>query len=182
MRALANIGCVSVNFKFIAAGFRWSYCGHGRQTCGQHLEEFCQCARGMLACCACMSEAGFCKFTGHWDALLKILSEATTAPQVIFTVLGSIPIFGQYPSYWFLLGALLVSLSVALYGTTPEQSTRYCAAIGVFFKEPVWLHTFRTSPSMELRKARCEFQVGVSHRVDPVQSRSTLTLAGVGIN
>lgn len=114
----------------------------------------------------------------HADNILKNFANALA---VIFTVLGSIPIFGQYPSYWFLLGALLVSLSVALYGTTPEQSAQYCDAIGVFFKEPVWMHTFRTQPSVQLRRARCESQVAVVQGAGPTHCGSISAVASVGI-
>ena len=39
-------------------------------------------------------------------------------------MLGAIPLFGQYPSAFFLLGALLVSASVAMYGASAEQSAQ----------------------------------------------------------
>ena len=42
--------------------------------------------------------------------------------QVVFTVLGAIPLFGQYPSAFFLLGAGMVTVSVTMYGATAEQS------------------------------------------------------------
>jgi hypothetical protein len=42
--------------------------------------------------------------------------------QVVFTVLGAIPLFGQYPSGFFLLGAGMVTISVTMYGATAEQS------------------------------------------------------------
>lgn len=42
--------------------------------------------------------------------------------QVVFTVLGAIPLFRQYPSGFFLLGAGMVTISVTMYGATAEQS------------------------------------------------------------
>ena len=64
--------------------------------------------------------------------------------------------FGQYPSYYFLLGALLVSLSVGLYGTKPEQSSAFYAACAEACREPTWLLELRTSDSAQRLKARCE--------------------------
>ena len=77
------------------------------------------------------------------------------AVQVIFTVIGAIPLFGQYPSYYFLLGALLVSLSVGMYGTKPEQSAAFYAACAEACREPTWLLELRTSDSVQRIKARC---------------------------
>ena len=75
--------------------------------------------------------------------------------QVIFTVIGAIPLFGQYPSYYFLLGALLVSLSVGMYGTKPEQSAAFYAACAEACREPTWLLQLRTSENAQRIKARC---------------------------
>ena len=75
--------------------------------------------------------------------------------QVIFTVIGAIPLFGQYPSYYFLLGALLVSLSVGMYGTTAEQSAAFYAACAAACREPEWLQEWRTSENTQRFRARC---------------------------
>ena len=72
--------------------------------------------------------------------------------QVIFTVLGCIPLFEMYPTYLFAFGALLVTLSVALYGLSPEQSAEYCAALHI--REPQWLQSYRTSASAQLLRDR----------------------------
>ncbi len=70
-------------------------------------------------------------------------------------MIGAIPLFGQYPSYYFLLGALLVSLSVGLYGTKPEQSAAFYAACAEACREPTWLLELRTSDSVQRMKDRC---------------------------
>ncbi len=82
---------------------------------------------------------------------------------MIFTVVGAIPLFGQYPSYYFLLGALLVSLSVGLYGTKPEQSAALYATCAEACREPTWLLELRTSDSVQRIKARCEMLRAQSH-------------------
>ena len=73
---------------------------------------------------------------------------------MIFTVIGAIPLFGQYPSYYFLLGALLVSLSVGMYGTTAEQSAAFYAACAEACREPTWLLEMRTSERTQRLKSR----------------------------
>ena len=45
----------------------------------------------------------------------NIMKNFANALSVIFTVVGAIPLFGQYPSLWFLAGSLLVSLSLFMY-------------------------------------------------------------------
>ena len=80
----------------------------------------------------------------------------TVSVQVIFTVIGAIPLFGQYPSYYFLLGALLVSLSVGMYGTTAEQSAVFYAACVEACREPAWMLELRKSEGAERWKTRCE--------------------------
>ena len=45
----------------------------------------------------------------------NIMKNFANALSVIFTVVGAIPLFGQYPSIWFLAGSLLVSLSLFMY-------------------------------------------------------------------
>ena len=95
--------------------------------------------------------------------------------QVIFTVIGAIPLFGQYPSYYFLLGALLVSLSVGMYGTKPEQSAAFYAACTEACREPTWLLECRTSDSVQRIKARCEM-LPVLSRCDSTAQHATSVL------
>ncbi len=45
----------------------------------------------------------------------NIMKNFANALSVIFTVVGAIPLFGQYPSLWFGAGSLLVSLSLFMY-------------------------------------------------------------------
>ena len=73
----------------------------------------------------------------------QVVHRCSVSAQVIFTVIGAIPMFGQYPSYYFLLGALLVSLSVGMYGTTAEQSAAFYAACVEACREPAWLAELR---------------------------------------
>ena len=51
----------------------------------------------------------------------NILKNFANALSVIFTVLGAMPLFGQYPSPWFIVGVSLVSLSVFMYGKSAPQ-------------------------------------------------------------
>ena len=51
----------------------------------------------------------------------NILKNFANALSVIFTVLGAMPLFGQYPSGWFIVGVALVSLSVFMYGKSAPQ-------------------------------------------------------------
>lgn len=51
----------------------------------------------------------------------NILKNFANALSVIFTVLGAMPLFGQYPSAWFIVGVVLVSLSVFMYGKSAPQ-------------------------------------------------------------
>ena len=81
---------------------------------------------------------------------------AASVMQVIFTVIGAIPLFGQTPSYYFLLGALLVSLSVGMYGTTAEQSAAFLTACIEACREPAWLLELRKSEGVERWKTRWE--------------------------
>lgn len=51
----------------------------------------------------------------------NILKNFANALSVIFTVIGAMPLFGQYPSIFFLFGVLGVLLSVFMYGkSTPS--------------------------------------------------------------
>ena len=53
----------------------------------------------------------------------NILKNFANALSVIFTVVGAIPLFYQYPSGWFILGVAFVILSVCMYGkSTPAVS------------------------------------------------------------
>jgi hypothetical protein len=63
--------------------------------------------------------------------------------QVVFTVLGAIPLFGQYPSGFFLLGAGMVTVSVAMYGATAEQSAVWC---GMLYLDAVCTMTLQLLP------------------------------------
>ena len=50
----------------------------------------------------------------------NILKNFANALSVIFTVVGAVPLFHQYPSGWFILGVAFVILSVCMYGkSTP---------------------------------------------------------------
>ena len=50
----------------------------------------------------------------------NILKNFANALSVIFTVVGAIPLFQQYPSAWFIVGVAAVLLSVFMYGkSTP---------------------------------------------------------------
>lgn len=51
----------------------------------------------------------------------NILKNFANALSVILTVVGAMPLFGQYPSAWFIVGVLLVSLSVFMYGKSAPQ-------------------------------------------------------------
>ncbi len=55
----------------------------------------------------------------------NILKNFANALSVIFTVIGAMPLFGQYPSIFFLFGVIMVLLSVFMYGKSaqvgPEQ-------------------------------------------------------------
>ena len=51
----------------------------------------------------------------------NILKNFANALSVIFTVIGAMPLFGQYPSIFFLFGVVGVLLSVFMYGkSTPS--------------------------------------------------------------
>ena len=51
----------------------------------------------------------------------NILKNFANALSVIFTVIGAMPLFGQYPSFFFLFGVAGVLLSVFMYGkSTPS--------------------------------------------------------------
>ena len=51
----------------------------------------------------------------------NILKNFANALSVIFTVIGAMPLFGQYPSIFFLFGVMGVLLSVFMYGkSTPS--------------------------------------------------------------
>ena len=53
----------------------------------------------------------------------NILKNFANALSVIFTVIGAVPLFHQYPSGWFILGVAFVILSVCMYGkSTPPVS------------------------------------------------------------
>ena len=53
----------------------------------------------------------------------NILKNFANALSVIFTVVGAVPLFHQYPSGWFILGVAFVILSVCMYGkSTPVVS------------------------------------------------------------
>ena len=53
----------------------------------------------------------------------NILKNFANALSVIFTVVGAVPLFHQYPSGWFILGVAFVILSVCMYGkSTPAVS------------------------------------------------------------
>ncbi len=45
----------------------------------------------------------------------NILKNFANALSVILTVIGAAPLFGQYPSPWFIVGAAAVMLSVYMY-------------------------------------------------------------------
>ncbi len=51
----------------------------------------------------------------------NILKNFANALSVIFTVIGAIPLFHQYPSGWFIVGVAAVMLSVFMYGKTTPQ-------------------------------------------------------------
>jgi solute carrier family 35 (UDP-sugar transporter), member A1/2/3 len=51
----------------------------------------------------------------------NVLKNFANAVAVIFTVLAVIPLFGQYPSGFFLVGTALVLVSVILYGSSAKQ-------------------------------------------------------------
>ncbi len=54
----------------------------------------------------------------------NILKNFANALSVIFTVLGAIPLFGQYPSMWFIVGIGGVLVSVFMYsGAIPDVRT-----------------------------------------------------------
>ena len=54
----------------------------------------------------------------------NILKNFANALSVIFTVVGAVPLFHQYPSGWFILGVAFVILSVCMYGkSTPPVSS-----------------------------------------------------------
>lgn len=53
----------------------------------------------------------------------NILKNFANALSVIFTVLGAIPLFDQWPSLWFIIGIAAVMCSVFMYsGTIPDVS------------------------------------------------------------
>lgn len=52
----------------------------------------------------------------------NILKNFSLAISVILTVLLAIPLFGQWPSAFFLVGVTLVLLSVFMYGTSPDTA------------------------------------------------------------
>lgn len=68
----------------------------------------------------------------------NILKNFANALSVIFTVLGAMPLFGQYPSGWFIVGVALVSLSVFMYGkSAPQVGPCFCIQdYYVLFKGP----------------------------------------------
>ncbi|KAK9809147.1 hypothetical protein WJX72_010196 [[Myrmecia] bisecta] len=51
----------------------------------------------------------------------NILKNFANALSVVFTVLGAIPLFHQYPSLWFVVGVSLVMTSVFMYGKSAPQ-------------------------------------------------------------
>eukprot|EP00208_Stichococcus_sp_RCC1054_P005670 CAMPEP_0206138246 /NCGR_PEP_ID=MMETSP1473-20131121/3177_1 /ASSEMBLY_ACC=CAM_ASM_001109 /TAXON_ID=1461547 /ORGANISM="Stichococcus sp, Strain RCC1054" /LENGTH=460 /DNA_ID=CAMNT_0053531613 /DNA_START=554 /DNA_END=1936 /DNA_ORIENTATION=- len=60
----------------------------------------------------------------------NILKNFANALAVVFVVLFSIPLFGQWPSAFFLVGVAIVVLSMQMYGATPAQADRIWRTAG----------------------------------------------------
>ena len=58
----------------------------------------------------------------------NILKNFANALSVIFTVIGAMPLFGQYPSIFFLFGVIMVLLSVFMYGKSAQVGPKHCPA------------------------------------------------------
>ena len=58
----------------------------------------------------------------------NILKNFANALSVIFTVIGAMPLFGQYPSIFFLFGVIMVLLSVFMYGKSAQVGPKRCLA------------------------------------------------------
>ena len=72
----------------------------------------------------------------------NILKNFANALSVILTVLGAIPLFGQIPSAWFIVGVAIVMSSVFMYQkATPTVSTR----LGYRASPDPWLHVYQGS-------------------------------------
>ena len=58
----------------------------------------------------------------------NILKNFANALSVIFTVIGAMPLFGQYPSIFFLFGVIMVLLSVFMYGKSAQVGPKHFPA------------------------------------------------------
>ena len=74
----------------------------------------------------------------------NILKNFANALSVILTVIGAAPLFGQYPSPWFIVGAAAVTLSVYMYSQSSLAVRRrrlslslHCFGGGTLFSGPV---------------------------------------------
>lgn len=67
-------------------------------------------------------------------------------------MLGAIPLFRQYPSAFFLLGAAMVTASVAMYGASAEQSAVWGARLSRLLS-PAWLQRARDSKLVSFLKS-----------------------------
>lgn len=59
----------------------------------------------------------------------NILKNFANALSVIFTVIGAVPLFHQYPSGWFIVGVAAVMLSVFMYGKSTPQVSICCSSL-----------------------------------------------------
>jgi UDP-sugar transporter A1/2/3 len=73
----------------------------------------------------------------------NILKNFSLAVSVILTVLLAIPLFGQWPSMFFLVGVALVLLSVFMYGQVIKMQPiqRWFASVGIWGSRD-WLTVF----------------------------------------
>lgn len=61
----------------------------------------------------------------------NILKNFANALSVVFVVLLAVPLFGQYPSGFFLVGVAIVCLSIQMYGANAVQSAALWRRVGV---------------------------------------------------
>ncbi|EIE25933.1 hypothetical protein COCSUDRAFT_60937 [Coccomyxa subellipsoidea C-169] len=89
----------------------------------------------------------------------NILKNFANALSVIFTVIGAIPLFSQYPSGWFIVGVAAVMLSVFMYGKSTPQGYETFEAC------------FKTLAGRNLLPSTMEDTAGIMRWLSPLRRR-----------
>ncbi|KAK9916031.1 hypothetical protein WJX75_007578 [Coccomyxa subellipsoidea] len=89
----------------------------------------------------------------------NILKNFANALSVIFTVIGAVPLFHQYPSGWFIVGVAAVMLSVFMYGKSTPQGYETFEAC------------FKTLAGRNLLPSTMEDTAGIMRWLSPLRRR-----------